>query len=78
MIDETQSIAIWYIPLNIPSKKPTEKAELIFLEIEFLQDTGATSCILITQTWNAIKIYLAPSEYELKQDVDTKLRTANS
>ena len=41
-------------------------------------DTSATICILNTETWNAIKTYLSPSKYELKQGVHTKLTTAIS
>ena len=59
-------------------KKPTQKTELNFLGIEILLDTDATICILITQTRNAIKAYLSPSKDELKEDVDTNLRTAKS
>ena len=48
----------WYIPLNVPFKKPTEKSEAKLLQIEFSLDTGATINILNTPTWNAIKTHL--------------------
>ena len=64
--------------IDCPIKKSTQKTELIFLEIELLLDTRATICTLNTQTWNAIKMYLSATQYELKQDVDTNLKTANS
>ena len=78
MIKDTQSNTSSCILLIIPIKTPTQETEPNFLEIEFLSDTGATICILNTQTWNAMKIDLSPSLYEPKQDVDTKLGTAKS
>ena len=78
MINHTQPNTSWYIPLNIPLKKPTQKTEPNFLRIEILLDTGATICISNSQTWNAIKTYLSPCKYELRKDVDTKLGTVNS
>ena len=78
MMNYTQPNTSWYIPLNNPLKKPTQKSEPFSFEIEFPWDTDATIWILNTQTWNAMKAYPSPSEYELKQDVDTKVRTASS
>ena len=78
MTNDTQPNTSWYIPLNIPIKKATQKTEPNFLEIEFLSDTCATVCILNTQTWRMIKTYLSSSKHEIKQDVDTKTKTANS
>ena len=34
--------------------------------------------MLNTQTWNAIKIYIPRSKYDLKQDADSKIGPANS
>ena len=78
MINDTQRNTSSNIPLNIPSRKPTQNTETKFFEIEFLLQTGANICILYTQIWTSIKTYLSPSKHELKQDVDTKLRTASS
>ena len=78
MINDIQPNTSWYIPLKTPLKKPTQKIELNFLKIEFLLDTGATICILTTQTWIATETYLTPFKYELKQDVVTESRTTNT
>ena len=67
----------WYIPLNAALKKPIQETELKFLENEFFLDPGAIVCFLITHIWNSIKTYLWPSKYDLRQEVDTKLRPAN-
>ena len=81
MKNDTQSNCSWYVPLNVPFKKPIPKVKPKFHVINFFLDTGAIICILHTQktqSWNAKKTSLSLSKCELKQFVHTKSRNANS
>ena len=62
-------------PIKQANTKPSTE---FFSEIGLFLDTGANKCILINQACNAIATYLSPLKYELRQDVDTRLRTAKS
>ena len=78
MIVDTQPDTSWYIPLNFPLNKPTQKLSTHFFEIGLFLDTDANKCILNNQACNAITTYLTPSKDELRQYVDEKVRTAKS